>query len=86
MGAEQLLAAAGHGDPAVHEAVDAIVRAADATVEAHRGPELRTSPPAEPVSEALPEPEPPEEAATVEDVVEEPEPPGSTEDEHPRPA
>jgi F0F1-type ATP synthase membrane subunit b/b' len=86
MGAEQLLAAAGHGDPAVHEAVDAIVRAADATVEAQRGPELRTSPPAKPASEALPEPEPLEEAATVEDVVEEPEPPGSTEDEHPRPA
>jgi F0F1-type ATP synthase membrane subunit b/b' len=85
MGAEQLLAAAGHGDPAVHEAVDAIVRAADATVEAQRGPELRMSPPT-PASEALPEPEPPEEAATVEDVVEEPEPPGSTEDEHPRPA
>ena len=44
MGAEQLLSAAGHGDPAVHEAVDAIVRAAEATVEAQRGP--RTSGPA----------------------------------------
>ena len=85
MGAEQLLAAAGHGDPAVHEAVDAIVRAADATVEAQRGPatELRTSAAPEPAGEALPEPEPPEEQATVEDVVEEPEPPGSGEDEHP---
>ena len=31
-GAEQLLAAAGHGDPAIREAVDAIVRAAESTV------------------------------------------------------
>ena len=88
MGAEQLLAAAGHGDPAVHEAVDAIVRAADATVVAQRGPatELRTSAAPEPAGEALPEPEPPEEPATVEDVVEEPEPSGSAEDEHPGPS
>jgi F0F1-type ATP synthase membrane subunit b/b' len=86
MGAEQLLAAAGHGDPAVHEAVDAIVRAADATVEAQRGPELRTSPSPKPASEALAEPEPAGEAATVEDVVEEPEPPEATGDEHPGPA
>ena len=88
MGAEQLLAAAGHGDPAVHEAVDAIVRAADATVEAQRGPatELRTSAAPEPAGEALPEPEPPEEPATVEDVVDEPEAPGSSDDEHPGPS
>ena len=32
MGAEQLLSAAGHGDAAIHEAVDAIVKAAEATV------------------------------------------------------
>ena len=38
-GAEQLLAAAGHGDPAIREAVDAIVRAAESTVAARRGPE-----------------------------------------------
>ncbi len=37
MGAEQLLSAAGHGDAAIHEAVDAIVRAAEVTVEAQRG-------------------------------------------------
>ena len=47
MGAEQLLSAAGHGDAAIHEAVDAIVRAAEATVSTQRGPqhqpELRTS-------------------------------------------
>lgn len=88
MGAEQLLAAAGHGDPAVHEAVDAIVRAADATVVAQRGPasELRTSAAPEPAGEAPPEPEPPDEQATVEDVVEEPEPSGSAEDEHPGPS
>jgi hypothetical protein len=38
MGAEQLLSAAGHGDAAIHEAVDAIVKAAEATVVAQRGP------------------------------------------------
>ena len=32
MGAEQLLSAAGHGDAAIHEAVDAIVKAAEATI------------------------------------------------------
>jgi cell division septum initiation protein DivIVA len=37
LGAEQLLSAAGHGDAAIHEAVDAIVKAAEATVEATRG-------------------------------------------------
>ncbi|HXV35198.1 MAG TPA: hypothetical protein VD769_14415 [Gaiellaceae bacterium] len=37
MGAEQLLSAAGHGDAAIHEAVDAIVKAAEATVGAQRG-------------------------------------------------
>jgi len=38
MGAEQLLSAAGHGDAAIHEAVEAIVKAAEATVESARGP------------------------------------------------
>jgi vacuolar-type H+-ATPase subunit H len=32
MGAEQLLSAAGHGDAAIHEAIDAIVRAAESSV------------------------------------------------------
>ncbi|HXV56813.1 MAG TPA: hypothetical protein VD704_03005 [Gaiellaceae bacterium] len=65
MGAEQLLSAAGHGDPAVHEAVDAIVRAAEATIEAQRGPQRSDVPPPAP-AEATPatpaeetEPEPP---------------------------
>ena len=65
MGAEQLLSAAGHGDAAIHEAVDAIVRAAEATVATQRGtpqPELRTSAASapdvdEPVVEEPPAPE-----------------------------
>jgi hypothetical protein len=36
MGAEQLLSAAGHGDAAIREAVDAIVRAAEASVQSSR--------------------------------------------------
>jgi F0F1-type ATP synthase membrane subunit b/b' len=76
MGAEQLLSAAGHGDPAIQEAVDAIVRAAEATVATQRGqqqPELRASAASvpdvdEPVAE---EPPAPEEPAEPEDVVEE---------------
>jgi hypothetical protein len=76
MGAEQLLAAAGHGDPAVHEAVDAIVRAAEATVEAQRGPQLhetsavRSAAPAAEAPVAAPEspaPETEEDAAPVVD-------------------
>jgi F0F1-type ATP synthase membrane subunit b/b' len=76
MGAEQLLSAAGHGDAAIHEAVDAIVRAAEATVATQRGtpqPELRTSAASapdidEPVAE---EPPAPEETVEPEDVAEE---------------
>ena len=69
MGAEQLLSAAGHGDAAIHEAVDAIVKAAEATVGAQRGTSaagpLRGShlEPAEveaEAEEAAPEPEPSE--------------------------
>jgi hypothetical protein len=61
MGAEQLLSAAGHGDAAIHEAVDAIVKAAEATVDAQRGPQHL--PPAasaveEPAADVEPEPEP----------------------------
>jgi F0F1-type ATP synthase membrane subunit b/b' len=58
MGAEQLLGAAGHGDAAIHEAVDAIVKAAEATIAAQRGPQsspLASSLPDEPVSEPEPE-------------------------------
>jgi hypothetical protein len=48
MGAEQLLSAAGHGEAAVQEAVDAIVRAATETVEASR--RTRGAPPIAPGS------------------------------------
>ena len=77
MGAEQLLSAAGHGDAAIHEAVDAIVRAADATVSTQRGPqhqpELRTSAASVPDLEepVVEEPPAPEETVEPEDVVEE---------------
>jgi F0F1-type ATP synthase membrane subunit b/b' len=100
MGAEQLLSAAGHGDAAIHEAVDAIVKAAEATVDAQRRPEssgrLRSGPAApvevEPEAEpALPEPHdepaPEPEAAVADDVPEEPdESRGPTEDESPAPS
>ena len=77
MGAEQLLSAAGHGDAAIHEAVDAIVRAAEATVATQRGPqqqpELRTSGASAPDLEVPVDEEPsaPEETVEPEDVVEE---------------
>jgi F0F1-type ATP synthase membrane subunit b/b' len=75
MGAEQLLSAAGHGDPAIQEAVDAIVRAAEATVSTQRGqqPELRTSGASLPEADepVVEEPPAPEEAVEPEDVVEE---------------
>jgi len=100
MGAEQLLSAAGHGDAAIHEAVDAIVKAAEATVDAQRRPDssgrLRSGPAApvevEPEAEpALPEPHdepaPEPEAAVADDVPEEPdESRGPTEDESPAPS
>jgi len=71
MGAEQLLSAAGHGDPAIQEAVDAIVRAAEATVESQRGPQHPEPPAVRPPAAApetpaaSPEPAAPE---GVEDV------------------
>lgn len=55
MGAEQLLSAAGHGDPAVHEAVEAIVRASEAVVATQRGlPQPAERAPA--VADEAPEP------------------------------
>jgi hypothetical protein len=75
MGAEQLLSAAGHGDAAIHEAVDAIVRAAEATVATQRGPqhpELRTSGASVPdLGKPVEEPPAPEEAVEPEDAAEE---------------
>jgi hypothetical protein len=65
LGAEQLLSAAGHGDTAVHEAVDAIVRAAEASVEATRGPRA-TEPPKITAAQAE-EPERAEPAAEAEE-------------------
>src|SRR6266508_2630192 len=65
MGAEQLLSAAGHGDAAIHEAIDAIVRAAEASVSPQPGPdaEAESAPaeesPADEASEATPEDENP---------------------------
>jgi hypothetical protein len=57
MGAEQLLSAAGHGDAAIHEAIEAIVRAAEASVAP--APPASQTPLAAP--SAGPEPEPEEE-------------------------
>ena len=56
MGAEQLLSAAGHGDAAIHEAIDAIVRAAEASVSPQPASN-RPSPVATPTAEPEPQPE-----------------------------
>src|SRR5215216_3111025 len=68
MGAEQLLSAAGHGDAAIHEAIDAIVRAAEASVSpqpASNRPSPVTTPAAEPETQPEPEPEPEAEAESA---------------------
>jgi hypothetical protein len=80
MGAEQLLSAAGHGDAAIHEAIDAIVKAAEASVPARSGP----SAPSEPVAAPTPAPEPEaksqrELAAATEPAAEEKEEPSEEE-------
>ena len=65
MGAEQLLSAAGHGDAAIHEAIEAIVRAAESSVSPQpaSGRESPVAvPSAAPEPEAEPEPEPEAEA------------------------
>ena len=72
MGAEQLLSAAGHGDAAIHEAIDAIVRAAEASVSpqpASNRPSPVATPTAEPESqpEAQPEPEAEADSAPAEE-------------------
>ena len=56
MGAEQLLSAAGHGDAAIHEAIDAIVRAAESSVSPQPASN-RPSPVATPKAEPEPQPE-----------------------------
>jgi|SRR3954447_15865711 len=63
MGAEQLLSAAGHGEAAIHEAVDAIVRAAESSVPKPSGVTAHT-----PVAVPTPsEPEGDEDAAAATD-------------------
>jgi F0F1-type ATP synthase membrane subunit b/b' len=57
MGAEQLLSAAGHGEAAIHEAIDAIVRAAEASV-----PSLPSTAPPTPVAHPTADPDPQPEA------------------------
>ena len=93
MGAEQLLSAAGHGDPAIQEAVDAIVRAAGQSVGALPGgreeePVIPPTPPSAPSPvppAAPPEPAPPaSEDAGGEEEAEEAEP-TAAEDENERP-
>jgi hypothetical protein len=92
MGAEQLLSAAGHGDAAIHEAVDAIVKAAEATVGPRRGSQSSEAA-AEPEGVALDaepdelephdDPAPPLEAEEPEESGEDGEP---SEDERPAPS
>ncbi len=99
MGAEQLLSAAGHGDAAIHEAVDAIVKAAETSVGARRG--ALSTPPSTPADEPAvvepePEPSPPEPhdepafepEATAEDALaeESTEHGGPSEDDSPAPS
>ena len=55
MGAEQLLSAAGHGDAAIHEAIEAIVKAAEQSVAPP--PSAQQSPVAVPSAEPEPAPE-----------------------------
>jgi hypothetical protein len=95
MGAEQLLSAAGHGDAAIHEAVDAIVKAAEATVGPRRGSQssearAKLAEPEDVAPEAQPdelephdEPTPPLEAQELEESSEDGEP---SEDERPAPS
>jgi F0F1-type ATP synthase membrane subunit b/b' len=95
MGAEQLLSAAGHGDAAIHEAVDAIVKAAEATV-GPRGsqpsptastPVEDVEPDAEPeATEPHDEPAPEPEADEGELVDESTQDGGPDEDESPAPS
>jgi hypothetical protein len=83
MGAEQLLSAAGHGDAAIHEAIDAIVRAAEASVSPAPARETPASAPSaapEPEPEAEPELEP---TADAEPSAEDEAPAEDSSDAHP---
>jgi F0F1-type ATP synthase membrane subunit b/b' len=88
MGAEQLLSAAGHGDAAIHEAVDAIVKAAEATIGVQRG--TRSAEPTKPETADLePHGEPatePEADVEVDDLEEPTEGAEASEDEGPAPS
>ena len=89
MGAEQLLSAAGHGDAAIQEAVDAIVKAAEATVGPQRGSQsseapLRTEPDAPDADPS--EVEPHDEPTTVVEAEESTEDEEPSEDERPAPS
>jgi len=89
MGAEQLLSAAGHGDAAIQEAVDAIVKAAEATVGPQRGSQSSEAPQrSEPdAPEADPaEVEPHDEPTTVVEAEESTEHEEPSEDERPAPS
>jgi vacuolar-type H+-ATPase subunit H len=71
MGAEQLLSAAGHGEAAIHEAIDAIVKAAESSVPA--SPSSRSEPPvavplAQPEDAPAAEPAPQVQAAPAPEV------------------
>jgi hypothetical protein len=88
MGAEQLLSAAGHGDAAIHEAIDAIVRAAESSVSPQpaSGRESPVAvPSAEPEPEAEPEPavEPDAEAEPATEMAEEDTADSAPEEERP---
>ena len=81
-GAEQLLSAAGHGDAAIHEAVDAIVKAASASVATPSG--LRPSP--GPVAVPKGEPKAKPERETTPASAAKPESQAQREPEKPEPA
>jgi vacuolar-type H+-ATPase subunit H len=66
MGAEQLLSAAGHGDAAIHEAIEAIVKAAESSVPAQPG-QKSPSPVAAPKAKPQPVEEPPADPQAQED-------------------
>jgi vacuolar-type H+-ATPase subunit H len=70
MGAEQLLSAAGHGEPAIQEAVNAIVRAAESSVPKPSGVTAA-------VKVTVPEPSEPDAEEPVEEESEPPSSPGS---------